>query len=171
MASLCDFIHIYEQNISEEVCEFLISFFESFSHTNTLNLTDHREASSEISDIHNELVKMVIHIRDEYYQFCDDRVFPEANAFEKFMITKINPEEEYEGAYVDIKSYDDARRFLCFKWYLNDNTAGQSRFLDLNIQPEAGKLIVYPPFWLFPHKEEQPIETSKYLLTTYLHYK
>lgn len=171
MAYLSDFIHIHENNISDEICDFLISLFDSISSTNTFNLTDNREISPEVSTIHNELIRIILNVRSEYYQFCDDRVFPENNAFEKLIIKKINPDEFHQDAYVDVKTYEDARRFLCFKWYLNDNPAGQTNFLDLTIQPEKGKLIVYPPFWLFPHKETPPIETPKYTLTTYLHYK
>lgn len=171
MVYLSDFIHIYENNLSNEICDFLISLFEANTSTNSFNLTDNREISPEVSSIHNQLVKLVINTRNEYYEYCYGKVFPEMNAFEKFILTKVNPDEECEEPYVDVKTYEDARRFLCFKWYLNDNKSGQTNFLDLTIQPEKGKLIVYPPFWIFPHKENNPIEIPKYTLTTYLHYK
>ena len=171
MVSLCDFVHIYENNLSSENCELLISLFESNSIDSIYNLTDHRDISPEISALHNELVKTVVKIRDEYYQFCFKEVFPEIHAFEKFNINKISTEDEEVKVWVDIDSYEDARRFLAFTWYLNDNKAGQTSFLDLTIQPEKGKLVVYPPFWLFPHKETPPVEEPKYVLTTYLHYK
>ena len=171
MALLSDFIHIYENNLSSEICDTLISLFENNSTDSTYNLTDNREISPEILSIHSGLIKNVMNIRDEYYNFCCSNVFPEVHAFEKFVITKITPDTEDSIVWVDIYSYDDARRFLTFTWYLNDNKSGQTDFLDLTIQPERGKLIVYPPFWLFPHKEKPPIEEPKYILTTYLHYK
>jgi hypothetical protein len=171
MASLCDFIHICDKNLDVDTCNQLIELFNTNSMDSSYNLTDNREVSSEITTIHNNLVKKVIEARDEYYQFCFKEVFPETHAFEKFVITKITPDIEDSVVWVDIHSYEDARRFLKFTWYLNDNKAGQTTFLDLTIQPEQGKLIIYPPVWLFPHKELPPIEEPKYILTTYLHYK
>lgn len=171
MASLCDFIHIYDNNLDLDSCNKLIELFETNSSNDRYNLTDNREVSPDISTIHNNLIKNVFEIRDSYYQFCFKEVFPDTHAFEKFTITKIPVESEDSEVWIDISSYEDARRFLAFTWYLNDNKAGQTSFLDLTIQPEKGKLIVHPPFWLFPHKEDPPIEEPKYILTTYLHYK
>lgn len=171
MASLCDFIHIHENNLDTNTCNQLIELFETNSTGNKYNLTDNREISPEISSIHNTLIRKVVEARDEYYDFCFQDVFPETHAFEKFTLTKLYPDDVDSMVWVDVYSYEDARRFLKFSWYLNDNKAGQTSFLDLTIQPEKGKLIVYPPFWLFPHKEDPPIEEPKYILTTYLHYK
>lgn len=170
MAELVDFIHIYENNLDSGYCDYLIEFFNSSSNDKIFNLTDNREVTPELSKIHQALIKIVIDIRDKYYKFCDERVFPETHAFEKFNIIKILPEDQ-ETTSVDILSYENARRFLSFRWDLNDNLSGHMKFLDLNIQPEKGKLIVYPPFWMFPHTETTPVEEPKYILTTYLHYK
>jgi len=170
MAHLSDFIHLYENNLDIDSCNFLINLFESNSSETIYNLTDNVGSSAEINEMHQNLLKIVINTRNDYYNYCCGNVFPESHAFEKFNIIKINPEDDISTK-VDIMSYENARRFLCFTWFLNNNSAGQVNFLDLTIQPEVGKLIVYPPFWLFPHKELSPVETPKYILTTYLHYK
>jgi prolyl 4-hydroxylase len=173
MAELTDFIHIYDDKLNSNSCDTLINFFEeTTSESNELNLTDIKDSNEEVSTIHNEVLKIVINSRNEYYNYCCGKVFPEMNSFEKFIIKKISPDDEVDiNAVVDVKSYDDARRFLCFTFYLNNNTGGQTNFLDLTIQPEVGKLLIYPPFWLFPHQELTPIGIPKYTLETYLHYK
>lgn len=172
MANLTDFIHIYNNKLDSNSCNTLVNFFEENSpDKKTLNLTDVKDSNEEIASIHNNILKIVVNIRNEYYEYCFGKVFPEMNSFEKFTITKFYPDVENEDAFVDIKTYEDARRFLCFAFYLNNNAGGQTNFLDLTIQPEQGKLIVYPPFWLFPHKELKPIDIPKYILTAYLHYK
>ena len=57
-------------------------------------------------------------------------------------------------------------------WYLNDvENGGETEFLNVSIKPKAGTLVVFPPLWMFPHKGNAPISGSKYLLSTYLHYK
>jgi hypothetical protein len=64
-----------------------------------------------------------------------------------------------------------SRRFISFFWYLNDVAeGGETEFVDLTIKPEAGKLVIFPPLWMFPHKGNPPISNEKYLLSTYLHY-
>lgn len=173
MANLTDFIHIHHNKLDSNQCDALINFFEVNSTDNkTLNLTDIKDFDENISSIHNEILKIIVNTRNEYYEYCFGKVFPELNSFEKFVIKKFIPEDnQTTDATVDIKTYEDARRFLCFTFYLNDNVGGQTKFLDLTIQPELGKLIVYPPFWLFPHKDLEPIDNPKYILTAYLHYK
>jgi hypothetical protein len=169
---LNDLIQIHEKNIEPNDCELLIDTFNSYSNGTYLNLTDNRDVTTEVSTIHQKLIKTVMDIRDSYYETCYLEVFPENHAFEKFSILKYDPEVVVNSnTRVDVKSYGEARRFLCFKWFLNSNSGGHINFLDLSIQPEVGKLILYPPLWMFPYREEPPVETPKYILTTYLHYK
>ena len=173
MAELTDFIHIHNDKLNSNSCDILINLFEEYSNeTNEVNLTDIKDISEEILRIHSEVLKIVINSRNEYYKYCYGKVFPEMNSFEKFIIKKVSPDDEINvDAFIDVKSYEDARRFLCFNFYLNNNSGGNTKFLDLTIQPEVGKLLIYPPFWLFPHQELAPIDIPKYTLQTYLHYK
>lgn len=171
MVYLSDFISVYDNNITTEECESLIYFFEELQDNNELILTDVFTLSEEISTLHQKLIQNVVNIRDEYYNFFCKRIFPETHAFEKFKISKVEPTEETNlDATLDVFDYSSARRFLSFTWYLNNNN-GSTEFLDLEITPSPGKLIVYPPFWMFPHKDNHSTELPKYIMTTYLHYK
>jgi len=181
MAILNDFIQIHKNSIDSDTCEFLIELFEQnpeycnneigelYSH---FNLTEVRDLSENVNKIHNDLIRSVQNYRDEYYEQYDKRIFPETHAFEKFKIEKFIPNDLNESeTIVDVQDYTSARRFLCFMWYLNDNEAGQDEFLDLFIQPEKGKLVIYPSLWLFPHRKVPPVNEPQYVLKTYLHYK
>jgi len=181
MVALNDFIQTHENAIDSDTCDFLIQLFEqnpeyceneegqSYSQ---FNLTEVRELSEEVNKIHNDLIRNVYKHRDEYYECYDKRVFPDSHAFEKFKIQRFMPNEDNENdTYVDVQDYTSAKRFLCFMWYLSHNEAGQDEFLDLFIQPEKGKLVVYPSLWLFPHKKITPVNEPQYILKTYLHYK
>jgi prolyl 4-hydroxylase len=64
-----------------------------------------------------------------------------------------------------------ANRYLVMLWYLNDVTAGgETRFpqLDLKVSPEAGRLVVFPPYWMYQHEGVPPVSGDKYILSTYL---
>ena len=185
MDEVNDFIHIYENALESDVCDFLVSLFEQTSdkqerfenegkpNFTQFNLTENKEISSEVNQVHNRVIKKVFTYRDKYYKFIDDRVFPKDHAFEQFRIKKYNPGgEDRFDTHVDVLDYSSARRFLSFMWYLNDvQSGGETVFKDMIIQPKKGTLLVFPPLWLFPHKGNAPISGPKYIMSTYLHYK
>lgn len=181
MVAISDFVQIYDNSLDGQTCEFLIDLVEQnlgLQETNDkpyyteFNLTQVRQLSNEVNDIHNQIIQLIYQKRDDYYELFEPKVFPEKHAFEQFKIQKYSPDEiEHLEASVDIIDYETARRYLCFSWFLNSNPAGQYEFLDLFIQPEAGKLVVYPPFWMFPYKKYLPVKEPQYILKTYLHYK
>lgn len=64
-----------------------------------------------------------------------------------------------------------ANRYLVLLWYLNDvASGGETVFvdLDLEIQPKAGRLVVFPPYWMYQHEGRAPRSGNKYILSTYL---
>ena len=185
MDELNDFIHIYENALESNICDFLISLFDQVPdkqerHDNDgkpnftqFNFTENRDLTPEVEQVHNHVIKNVFTYRDKYYEFVDTRVFPKDHAFEQFRIKKYNPGgEDRFDTHVDVLDYLSARRFLSFMWYLNDvETGGETVFKDLIIKPKKGTLLVFPPLWMFPHKGNPPITDSKYIMSTYLHYK
>jgi hypothetical protein len=67
----------------------------------------------------------------------------------------------------------DAPRFLALLFYLNTVIeGGETEFMNLNVvvPPKAGSVMVFPPFWMFPHAGRTPRSNDKYVLGTYLHY-
>ena len=64
-----------------------------------------------------------------------------------------------------------ANRYLVFLWYLNDvGNGGATRFpdLDLTVEARAGRLLVFPPYWMYQHEGLPPLSGDKYILSTYL---
>ena len=64
-----------------------------------------------------------------------------------------------------------ANRYLVFLWYLNDVAdGGETRFPDLGIEvrPRAGRLVMFPPYWMYQHEAPPPRSGDKYILSTYL---
>jgi hypothetical protein len=66
-----------------------------------------------------------------------------------------------------------SNRYLVFLWYLNDvKRGGETWFpeLDLKIEPQAGRLLIFPPYWMFQHAGLPPQSDDKYILSTYAVY-
>ncbi len=64
-----------------------------------------------------------------------------------------------------------ANRYLVLLWYLNDVAeGGETRFpqLDVSVKPKAGRLLMFPPFWMYQHEGVPPVSGDKYILSTYL---
>ena len=181
---LNDLIHVYDDVLEKTTCNILINLFEASTQKHEridnegkpnftqYNLTDNHKEYSQIEQIHNFLISKVFEYRNKYYEFVDQRCFPENHHFEHFRIKKYqNDSLDKFDTHVDVNDYDSARRFLSFFWYLNDvDEGGETVFRDLTITPKSGRLVIFPPLWMFPHKGNPPISNEKYLLSTYLHY-
>jgi hypothetical protein len=64
-----------------------------------------------------------------------------------------------------------ANRYLVVLWYLNDvHEGGATRFPQLGIEvaARAGRLLVFPPYWMYQHEGVAPRSGDKYILSTYL---
>jgi prolyl 4-hydroxylase len=64
-----------------------------------------------------------------------------------------------------------ANRYLVMLWYLNDvERGGNTRFpqLGVDIEARAGRLLMFPPYWMYQHEGIAPESGDKFILSTYL---
>jgi prolyl 4-hydroxylase len=64
-----------------------------------------------------------------------------------------------------------ANRYMVLLWYLNDVAdGGETRFpqLNISIQARAGRLLMFPPYWMYQHEGVPPRSGDKYIISTYL---
>jgi hypothetical protein len=64
-------------------------------------------------------------------------------------------------------------RYLVFLWYLNDvDEGGETEFVDLalRIPARAGRLLVFPPYWMYQHAGLPPRSGDKYIVSTYMRF-
>lgn len=185
MIELNDLIKVYDNVLESSVCDFLVNFFETNKdkqelvqndrkpNFTQLNLTENCKISPEVDNVHNFLISKVFEYKKKYYEFIDDRCFPETHNFEQFRIKKYNPGgNDLFDTHINVVDYNTARRFLSFLFYLNNvDDGGETVFTNLKIKPKMGSLLVFPPMWMFPHRGEPPISNTKYIMSVYLHYR
>ena len=79
---------------------------------------------------------------------------------------------EYYHWHVDGGSHDFSHRQLVAIWYLNDVSppGGETEFLyqDVQVIPQCGKLVLFPPFWTHQHRSVTLRQGKKYIATTWL---
>jgi hypothetical protein len=184
MVNLNDLIQIYDNALPKELCDVLIELYETnpdyhervdnFKRPafNQFNFTGAIQYNKDVEELHRKLMLEVHRFMYQYMQHVDRRCFPKTYGFEELRIKKYNNDGvDMFMPHVDVMDYMTSRRYLSFFWYLNDvEEGGETVFTDLTIKPEAGKLVIFPPLWMFPHEGKPPISNVKYLLSTYLHY-
>jgi Rps23 Pro-64 3,4-dihydroxylase Tpa1-like proline 4-hydroxylase len=86
-------------------------------------------------------------------------------------IQRYHPGEHYHW-HIDGGSHDFSQRQLVALWYLNDvpGPGGETDFLfqDIQIKPEQGKLVLFPPFWTHEHRAVTLQKGVKYIATTWV---
>ena len=124
---------------------------------------------SHWQDLDRELLRSLSLALHEFKQ-----VFPFFNGAFKDMgyaIQRSNPGEYYHW-HIDGGSHEFSQRQLVAIWYLNslDDQGGETEFeyQDIQVTPEAGKLILFPPFWTHRHRGNTLQRGSKYIATTWV---
>jgi Rps23 Pro-64 3,4-dihydroxylase Tpa1-like proline 4-hydroxylase len=88
-----------------------------------------------------------------------------------YNLQRYRPGEHYHW-HIDGGSHQFSQRQLVALWYLNDvpGPGGETEFLFQNIKvtPEAGKLVLFPPFWTHEHRAVTVREGVKYIATTWV---
>jgi len=88
-----------------------------------------------------------------------------------YNIQRSNPGEYYHW-HVDSGPGAFTKRQLVAIWYLNEapDTGGETEFFhqQVSITPEAGMLLLFPPFWTHLHRGTQVQSGVKYIATTWV---
>ncbi len=88
-----------------------------------------------------------------------------------YAVQRTDPGEFYHW-HIDGGSHEFANRQLVALWYLNDveGPGGETQFQyqDVSVKPEAGKLILFPPFWTHLHRGNTLQAGVKYIATTWI---
>ena len=88
-----------------------------------------------------------------------------------YAIQRTDPGEFYHW-HIDGGSHEFAMRQLVAIWYLNDlaDQGGETEFQyqDVAITPQAGLLVLFPPFWTHLHRGNRLESGRKYIATTWV---
>ena len=87
-----------------------------------------------------------------------------------YQIQRTYPGEYYDWHH-DGRIINNTIRVLTFIWYLNDiKHDGYTEFKNgIKIQPEQGKLLIFPAVWSYIHRGFPPKTETKYICTGWIH--
>ena len=179
--NVTDYIVEYPNAFSDEECDTIVRIYEDNASSverldrdrtpqfSQLNWT----ALGTMEDYHQSTAEK---IRTFFKGYVESRfsikAFPNDVGFEQLRLKRYSAaKEDVFSWHVDVGDHASARRFLAAFVYLNTvEVGGTTEFENMSVKAEKGKMVVFPPLWLFPHSGTVPISNDKYILSTYLHY-
>ncbi len=179
--SLTDYIKVYDEVFPKEVCEDLIlAYKENLNHVQTHKTAGYIFNQLEINttptikDVADPIYRTLIPRYQDYFEEleCSDYVNLGQPSVEALRIKKYkkNSGEQFK-THVDVVDHETARRYAVAIVYLNDND-GATVFPTIGMKVEAkqGRVVIFPPNWMFPHAGLEPTNHDKYIMMTCLHY-
>ena len=177
---LTDYIKVYNDIITPETCRKIIDEYERYSSRaeehdtevykfHQLNLTQ----TPELRELSSIVASSLVPLYEDYFTSLGLRQFVDIDTFEDIRIKKYaKGSDDQFKTHVDIASNESASRFCIAIIYLNDND-GLTTFpqLRVGVPPKAGRVVLFPPHWMFPHNGKSPTDNDKYIMMTCLHYK
>lgn len=119
------------------------------------------------------LVTFVSKVLDKYIDcYTPAKYLPPLKTLEQFRIKCYNggTDDRYEE-HIDVESPESSNRYLSFLFYLNDDyTGGETHFSEGGtVTPRRGSVLVFPPYWMYPHAGLPVEDGTKYIMSTYMH--
>ena len=180
MRQLSDYVQVYDGTLPAQECQGLIARFEGDAarHEKTPSERAFRFTELNVSqhwpDVEQRIFAMMMsHIQRYWEKLEVGPYWPKKVDVERLRLKRYKPGgEDQFPPHVDVMTALESRRFLTAILYLNEPGGGETVFpgLDLTVTPAAGRMVVFPPLWLFPHAGLPPRAHAKYILHRYLWY-
>ena len=184
LSALRHYVRWYDDALPAEFCQQLVDGFEQMTHAHVENGRGVRAGleASKWTEIHlsryaDQSMKDLFRGQiDHYLARYNEEMglglpIPSSSrtADLGFKRYAANREDGFQPHFDSM--YDKSDRYLVFLWYLNDVAeGGETRFtdLDFSVQARRGRLLMFPPYWMFQHAGMPPISNPKYIISTYL---
>jgi len=175
--ALRDYVMVVDDVLPAEHCRRLIDRFEAMA-PDQLDARDEPGYSytqlgitNAWPDEHNLLLPVFLKHFQDYRQTRRAFYWPANISYEHLRVKRYLPNgRDLFTPHVDAIDKSSATRFMTAFIYLNEPADGETVFpeLDLAVAPKTGRILSFPPLWLFPHEGRPPRLEPKYILHTYL---
>lgn len=183
-ARLSDLVRVYDDALDARNCGAIIERFETDAdgqfrrgRQNTwIEYILTGKADSTCRELERVLLQSMRVALEDYVRMPQARVLgmKAARAFEHLKVKKYcsdAPRPDHFPLHVDAYDHKTAVRMVAFLWYLNTvEQGGETVFpvLGRRVAPRQGRLVVFPPMWMYEHHGDTPESGDKYIVTSYL---
>jgi prolyl 4-hydroxylase len=184
MNDLKHYIRVYDNNLDASLCQKMIGSFhglEKFQHRNGRGIRAGLEGSAwaELNvtrlsdDVFLNMFRQTIYAALARYNsdIGLTLALPNSTKFSDLIMKRYRPDgQDRFQLHFDAINHV-ANRYLVFLWYLNDVAeGGETRFPQIghSVESRSGRLLMFPPYWMYQHEGLPPRSGDKYILSTYL---
>jgi hypothetical protein len=178
-----NFIKIYDDALPSEVCDDMIDLYKSnpnlheFKYEvgknfNQFAFTNHQNLNMTLYSKILETISNSVNLYKS--EIPETHYWPNEYVFEEIRIKCYNPENKQRfEKHVDSFNLLSSSRILAFLFYLNDvDKGGITEFMNLNfkVKPKKGRLLMFPPHWMYPHRGCPPVSNTKYICGSFIRF-
>lgn len=183
------YVYIDENSLSPDICENIINKFNNNPsnkrkgvcgggyNTNIKCSTDFTisHCNEDWKDIYSILLSNLHNSITNYENQINNNIYSHfINTYLKSTVFQLQHYKKNNGKFTyhtdsrfDFEKKEE--RKLVYMWYLNDvDVGGETDFIDFNIKPTTGKLVLFPSTWTYPHCANIPISNDKYIITGWI---
>lgn len=181
---LARYVQWFDGALAPEFCERMIDAFQTLDRFQMRNgrgaMTALQSSAwtelnvSKVADASFETLfrEQVLHYLALYNQRAPQTLpIPPRDRLENLRIKRyLAAENDQFQPHFDALDYT-SNRYMVFIWYLNDVAeGGETEFCDLGLRvaAKAGRLLMFPPYWMYQHAGLPPRSGDKYIISTYL---
>jgi hypothetical protein len=179
---LDDFIKIYDQVVSDELCQRMIDLLSTDKKYYHDRDYLRREEVSVNPYVFPEVFEDLKNNVKEVYQRYKNDTAPlssnlfQANTYEFPVVVGYKPspdKKELFADHADSWHNDSATRQVSIIMYLSTVQEGGGTYfpmLDLRVQPVKGRVLLFPSYFMYMHRAEPPISDVKYVCISWMHF-
>lgn len=182
------YIRTYPNALTKEFCDRVIDMFEKSDKLmpgDTLGGVEPHKRSMDMyvkpttpewTEVNNTLYNSMGRCLNEYMKEFSRCFAPFKDVGDVgYKILRYEPITGGFDEHIDVTSLKSSSRFLAGVWYLNDipeGDGGETKFFvqDIAIRPEAGKMVLFPPFFTHPHAGTPSKSHRRYIINTFVQY-
>jgi hypothetical protein len=164
MKQLDDFIKVYDDVLSEQSCEIILTRFRRSDiwSDDSINFNDRhiREAHQDIDEL---LFRAITKTARLYRQDVQDVAFRRDAGYELIRLKD-------SDMYTKLNIYNERSELSCIISLNDDYWGGEHEFLDCErrYKLSAGSILVYPSNFIYQHKISPVEKGTSYIVTTVL---
>ena len=178
------FVRVYDHNLAPDMCERFLASFAALTRFQVRNGRGERAGLEESAWTEMNVTRLADAAFLADFRLRMDAALerynrdvgltipvPRTTKYSDLVLKRYRPahDERFQLHFDSI--YSVSNRYLVMLWYLNDVAeGGETSFpqLGLVIRPAAGRLLVFPPYWMYQHEGVAPRSGEKYILSCYL---
>lgn len=183
MKNLGDYIVIVDDAIPADLCEALIKTYDSHQDkviwdTEVYSFSEVNVTEAAAFKEQEEILRSITHkVHDSYVEYTSASFMSSQHGYEQHRMNKYEAnDKDIFDWHTDVRDYQSARRYLAMFYYLNDVAEGGETLFDLGgegyhgVKPKQGRVVCFPPMFMYPYKGCKPVSGPKYIISTYGHY-